>query len=39
MTEALKTANGNIHKKGSERQQLMNRGTDNKSIEIGSNIL
>ena len=39
MTEALKTANGNIHKKTSERQQLMNRRTDNKPIEIGSNIL
>jgi hypothetical protein len=39
MTEALKTANENIHKKASERQQLMNRWTDNKPIEIGSNIL
>jgi hypothetical protein len=39
MTEALKTANENIHKKTSERQQLVNRGTDNKPIEIGSNIL
>jgi hypothetical protein len=35
MTEALKTANENIHKKASERQQIMNRGTDNKPIEIG----
>lgn len=39
MTEALKTANENIHKKANERQQLMNRGTDDKPIEIGSNIL
>ena len=39
MTEALKTANENIHKKASKRQQIMNRGTDNKPIEIGSNIL
>jgi hypothetical protein len=39
MTEALKTANENIHKKASERQQIMNRRTDNKPIEIGSNIL
>ena len=39
MTETLKTANENIHKKTSERQQLVNRGTDNKPIEIGSNIL
>jgi hypothetical protein len=39
MTEALKTTNENIHKKASERQQIMNRGTDNKPIEIGSNIL
>ena len=39
MTEALKTANENIHKKANERQQIMNRGTDNKPIEIGSNIL
>ncbi|CAG2203255.1 unnamed protein product [Mytilus edulis] len=39
MTEALKTANENIHKKASERQDIMNRGTDDKSIEIGSNIL
>ncbi|VDH91386.1 Hypothetical predicted protein [Mytilus galloprovincialis] len=39
VTEALKTANENIHKKASERQDIMNRGTDDKSIEIGSNIL
>ncbi|XP_052081497.1 uncharacterized protein LOC127719440 [Mytilus californianus] len=39
MTEALKTANENIHKKASERQEVMNRGTDDKTIEIGSNIL
>jgi hypothetical protein len=26
MTEALKTTNENIHKKASERQQIMNRG-------------
>ena len=39
MTEALKTANENIHKKASERQQIMNRGTDNKPIDISSNIL
>ena len=39
MTEALKTANENIHNKASERQQLMNRWTDNKPIEIGLNIL
>jgi hypothetical protein len=39
MTEALKTANENIHKKVSERQQLMNGGTDKKPIEIGPNIL
>ncbi|CAC5380194.1 unnamed protein product [Mytilus coruscus] len=39
MTESLKTANENIHKKASERQEIMNRGTDNKPIEIGSNIL
>jgi hypothetical protein len=39
MTEALKTANENIHKKVSARQQLMNGGTDNTPIEIGPNIL
>ena len=39
MTGALETANENIHKKASEWQQIMNRGTDNKSMEIGSNIL
>jgi hypothetical protein len=39
MTEDLKTANENIHKKASERQHIMNRGPDNKPIEIGSNIL
>ncbi|VDI19544.1 Hypothetical predicted protein [Mytilus galloprovincialis] len=39
MTDALKTADDNIHKKASERQEIMNRGTDDKSIEIGFNIL
>ncbi|CAG2185174.1 unnamed protein product [Mytilus edulis] len=38
MTEALKTANENIHKKASERQEILKRRTDDKSTEIGSNI-
>ncbi|CAG2212328.1 unnamed protein product [Mytilus edulis] len=39
MTEALKTANENIHKKASERQRNYEQRIDDNSIEIGSNIL